>query len=182
MSGRHIRSLPGPRSHPGASKRDGVAGPQLRTHPAWEGPTLDAVHPDKFQPKPSLTDFRTADAAQNTGDRMSDQPTRDEITAHLAAVEARTDAKIAQAIGEVRTGFATLDGRFVTISSRLDGLERTASGAKTTTIVTGIAVVGVLVAILAYGQTWFGIGVASRDTIKAAVVEAIQQQGVPTKK
>jgi hypothetical protein len=33
-----------------------------------------------------------------------------------------------------------------------------------------------LVAVLAYGQTWFGLGVSARDIIRATVTEMHQQQ------
>jgi hypothetical protein len=103
------------------------------------------------------------------------------MTAHLEAVEARTDAKIAHMLGEVRSGFATIDGKLMALDSRLDGLERSASGTKATVILTGIGAVALVIGVLAYGQTWFGIGVATRDTVKSAVSEYIQQTAPPKK-
>jgi hypothetical protein len=82
--------------------------------------------------------------------------------------EARADTKFAQLIGEMRAGFAGVD-------ARLSAVERSTSGVKTTVIGTGVAVVAVVIAILAYGQTWFGIGVNTRDIIRATVSEYIQQ-------
>lgn len=104
-----------------------------------------------------------------SGDQMSDSPSREEIAARLEAMEARSDTKFAQFLGEMRTGFAVID-------TRLNSLERSTAGTKMTIIGTGIGAVAVIVAVLAYGQTWFGIGVSNRDTIKAIVTEVIQQQ------
>ncbi|MBV8616870.1 MAG: hypothetical protein JOY66_24280 [Acetobacteraceae bacterium] len=98
---------------------------------------------------------------------MSDQtPKETELRIELA--EARTDKKFAAMLGEMRTGFARLD-------ARLDGVERATSGIKATVIGTGIAAVVLVIAVLAYGQTWFGIGVSTRDVVRAAVTEYRQQ-------
>lgn len=110
------------------------------------------------------------------GDTMSGTPQREEIDVKVATVEARADTKFAQVLREMRTGFATLDGKLVALNTRMAGLERVTAGTKTTIILTGIAIAGALVAILAYGQAWFGLGLANRDTIKAVVTEVIQQQ------
>ena len=112
---------------------------------------------------------------------MTEPPTREEITAQLAAVEARGDTKLERVLGEMRTGFATIDGKFAALNTRLDGLNRSTSGTKTTVILTGIAIAGVIVAILAYGQAWFGLGMSTRDTVKSAISEYIQQS-TPQKK
>ena len=153
---------------------------------------------------------------------MNDSPSRDEITAHLEAAEARTDAKLAQLVGEVRAGFAsiegkigeiraglasaegrsdarlaaleskfdsrfaaldskfearfaTLDGKIAALAARVDSVERATSGTKATVVVTGLAAVAVVIATLAYGQTWFGIGVTTRDVVKATVSEYLLQ-------
>jgi len=114
---------------------------------------------------------------------MNDVPTRQEVAAQLAAVEAHTDTKFAQLIGEMRTGFAALNGRIDGLSGRVDGLsgrldavERSVSGIKITVIVTAIAAVAVVVAVLGYGQTWFGLGIGTRDIVRATVSELMQQQ------
>jgi hypothetical protein len=120
-------------------------------------------------------------AAHTKVTSMPGTPSKDEMTAHLEAVEARTDAKIAHMLGEVRSGFATIDGKLMALDSRLDGLERSASGTKATVILTGIGAVALVIGVLAYGQTWFGIGVATRDTVKSAVSEYIQQTAPPKK-
>lgn len=86
--------------------------------------------------------------------------------------EARTDTKFAQLIGEMRTGFARMD-------ARLSAVERATTGLKATVIGTGVAVIAVVIGVLAYGQTWFGIGVNTRDVIRATITEYVQQMNVP---
>jgi hypothetical protein len=56
---------------------------------------------------------------------MSESPSREEIAARLEAVEARTDTKFAQILGEMRTGFAVID-------TRLSSLDRSTAGTKMT--------------------------------------------------
>ena len=110
---------------------------------------------------------------------MSDPPSRDEIAARLEAAEARSDTKVAQLLGEIKAGFASLDGKVDGLKDRIDGVERTTSGLKATVILTGLGAVALVVGVLAYGQTWFGIGVTTRDVVKSAVSEYLQQQMAP---
>jgi type IV secretory pathway TrbD component len=113
---------------------------------------------------------------------MSDTPSRAEIEAQIAASEARSATGQTALLGEMRTssaelrgemraGFAELRGEIAKIATRLDTVERTVGGTKTTVIATGIASVAVIIAVLTYGQTWFGIGVSARDVIRATVAE-----------
>ena len=124
--------------------------------------------------KRSLADARSGFAtrqpslASGIGDAHS-TVMADEITdlrAQLA--EAKTDKKFADMLGEVRAGFAGVDGR-------LSGLERQTAGVKSTVILTGLAVAALMLAVLTYGQAWFGIGVSTRDVVKSAVSEYFQQ-------
>lgn len=85
------------------------------------------------------------------------EPTREEIDAKIAAAEARTDTKFAQLFGEVRH------------------IQQSVSGTKTTIIITGIAVLGVLVAILGYGQQWLGLGLNISDVAQKSATSAIEQ-------
>jgi hypothetical protein len=125
-----------------------------------------------------------------------DTPSRPEIEAQIAASEARGSTRLAEALGEMRTGladtrgemrtgfadvraaFAELRGEmregFARTNERLDAVEKSTGGIKTTVIGTGIAVVAIVIAVLAYGQTWFGIGISSRDVIRATVMEMRQ--------
>ena len=116
---------------------------------------------------------------------MSDELNRTEMAAQIAAGEARASTRLAEALGEMRSGFADIRGEMRTtsaelrgdlgkISARLDAVERTVAGTKTTVIATGIAVVAVIIAVLTYGQAWFGTGVSTRDMIRATVAEMQQ--------
>jgi hypothetical protein len=119
------------------------------------------------------------------------QPMADEnadLRAELA--EARTDKKFAEMLGEVRSGFANIDAKFAAldgrigalegrVDARLSALERATAGIKPTIIVTGLAVAALMVGVLTYGQTWFGIGGSTRDVVRSAVSEYIQQHPAP---
>lgn len=110
---------------------------------------------------------------------MADTPSRPEIEAQIAASEARGSTRLAEALGEMRTGFAEMRGEvregFARTNERLDAVERSTGGIKTTVITTvigtGIAVVAIVIAVLTYGQTWFGIGISEREVIRATVAE-----------
>jgi hypothetical protein len=132
----------------------------------------EVIHFPDLRPKTERESEAPHDHMEPT---MSDTPPRSEISAYLEAVEARTDAKIAGILGEVRVGFATLNGTIGKLEEKVDGVKDSTSGLKTTVIVTGIAAVALVVTVLAYGQTWFGIGVTTRDVVKSAVTEYIQQ-------
>jgi hypothetical protein len=121
-----------------------------------------------------------------------DAPNRPEIEAQIAASEARGSTRLAEALGEMRVGFADVRTGFAevrtgfaevrtefaevrasiaTLASRLEAVEKSTAGIKPTVIGTGIAVVAVVISVLAYGQTWFGLGISSRDVIRATVLE-----------
>ncbi len=126
-------------------------------------------------------------------DIMPDGPTRDEFAATNDAMEARADTKFAQLLGEMRVGFAGINARIESVatrlnaridglssrvdglSSRIDGVERTTGGTKTTVIATGIGSVALVIAALAYGQTWFGIGIGTRDVVRTTITEYLEQ-------
>ncbi len=101
-------------------------------------------------------------------DAMADET----IDLKIVLSEARTDTKFATLMGEMRTEFAK-------INTRLDSLERSVTGIKPTIIITGIALAGVIIAALTYGQAGFGLGVSTREIIKATVAEYAQQHPAP---
>ncbi len=127
-------------------------------------------------------------ASSSSGEEQSvpEQPSSEnyaDLRAQLS--EARAEVKISEALGRIEAGFAGINGRLDVLNSRVEGVERTTSGIKTTVITTGIAtgiaVVGVTAAILTYGQTWFGLGLTTRDVVKTTVSEEMerQRQSVP---
>lgn len=89
----------------------------------------------------------------------------------LTEAISRSDLKFAELIGRVDTGFVDIKGQISTVNARLDGIEKSTTGLKTTIVGTGVAVVAVVIAVMTYGQAWFGIGVSTRDVVKAAVLE-----------
>ena len=100
---------------------------------------------------------------------MPDATTPEETELRIQLAEMRTDKKFAEMVGEMRAGFAELDGRIDRLADRVGALERSIAGVKPTVIATGIAAVAVVAAMMSYGQTWFGI--STRDVVKAAVTE-----------
>jgi hypothetical protein len=80
----------------------------------------------------------------------------------------------------MREGFAEIRGQFAAFGARLEAVETSTAGIKTTVVGTGIAVVAIVIGVLAYGQTWFGIGISSRDIIRATVMEMRQAAAPPS--
>jgi hypothetical protein len=75
-----------------------------------------------------------------------------------------------------------LDGKIGGIEGRLSALEQSVAGLKPTIILTGLAVAALMVATLTYGQTWFGIGVSTRDIVRSTVAEYVLQHPAPQAK
>lgn len=100
---------------------------------------------------------------------------REEIEAKLAVAEARTDTKFAQILGHVDTLAADLKGEMKALNSRMSAIERSTSGLKATVIITGIAIVGVVVAIMAYGGQFFGLGLSTDEIARRAADRAAGQ-------
>jgi hypothetical protein len=108
-------------------------------------------------------------------DAMADI-TREEFEARLDAASARTDAKFAEMMGEIRLISSDLKGELKAINTRLNGVEKSTGGVKATVVVVAIATLAAIVGILAFGQQWFGIGLTTRDLIRATVTEHQLQQ------
>ncbi len=53
-------------------------------------------------------------------------------------------------------------------------------GLRATVILTGLGSVALVVAVLAYGQTWFGLGASTREIVRATVLE-LRQDAPPAK-
>lgn len=111
-----------------------------------------------------------------------------DLRAQLA--EARSEGKLAEAIGKsnerhaeivgrLDTGLAEIKGQIVAMNTRLEGIERITNGTKMTVILTGLTAVAVVITILAYGQSWFGVGISTRDAVIAEVTR-MQQQTKPS--
>ncbi len=106
----------------------------------------------------------------------------DPVELRIQLSESRTDAKFERVLGEMRTGFAEMRGEMRTgfselrgevgkLATRIAAVEKSTSGIRTTVILTGIAAVGVVVAVLAYGQSLFANGLTTRDQVRAVISE-----------
>jgi hypothetical protein len=98
-------------------------------------------------------------------------PTREEIDARFRAASAETDKKFAEVLGEVRLISSELKGEMGKINTRLDGVERSTGGVKATIVASVFFGIAIVIAVLGYGQQWFGIGITTRDTIRATIKE-----------
>ncbi|NKE77834.1 hypothetical protein [Ochrobactrum sp. MC-1LL] len=98
-----------------------------------------------------------------------------EVDAKIAAAEARTDTKFAQMMGELTTMRAEINGKFETLSTRLDHVEGATKGMRSTVIGTGIGVVAVIIAVMAYGAQWFGLGVDTQSISDQAAKNVLIQ-------
>lgn len=107
--------------------------------------------------------------------------TTQETELRIQVSEARTDTKFAELVGKLDVGLAEIKGELRNTNTQLNNVNTATAGIKTTVIttviVTAIASLGVVIAVLAYGQQWFGIGVTTRDVVHATVTELLQQQG-----
>ena len=134
----------------------------------------------------SKPDLVTADLILALASKKSNAHNKDmadeltELRTQLA--EAKTDKKFSDMLGEVRTGFAEIQGEIGKLNSRIEHIEKTTAGIKTTVVGTGVALAALIIGVLTYGQTWFGIGVSTRDIIRATVTELNQQHPAPPAK
>lgn len=97
-----------------------------------------------------------------------------EVDAKIAASEARTDTKFAQLMGELSTMRAEINGRLDVLGTRVEHVEKSTAGTKTTIIVTAIAAIGLTASILAYGGQWFGLGMDAQQVADRAVQSSTQ--------
>jgi hypothetical protein len=94
---------------------------------------------------------------------------REQIADMVAASEARSDTKLAEAMGEVRTEFANL---------RADIRELKASTASRGTVIgTGVTlffgIAGLLIAFMTFGAQWFGLGLDASGAAEAGAQRAL---------
>lgn len=86
------------------------------------------------------------------------------VDAKIAAAEARTDTKFAELLGELRL-----------INQQIDHVEKSTGGLRSTVIGTGIGVVAVAIAVMAYGAQWFGIGMDAQQVSERAAQSALEK-------
>jgi len=116
-------------------------------------------------------------SAQREQTKMADI-SREEIDAKIAVSEARGDTKFAELLGEIKAMRADITGQFGVLTARVEHVERSTSGLKAIIVGTGIAAVGVVIAVLAFGDQLFGLGIGASDIANAAAQKAIQLQSV----
>ncbi len=92
-----------------------------------------------------------------------EEPTMSEVDAKIAAAEARTDTKFAELLGELKL-----------LNQRMEHVERSTSGMRSTVVGTGIGVVAVVIAVMAYGAQWFGLGMDAQQVAERAVQSSTQ--------
>ncbi len=77
---------------------------------------LEHLSRDEDHPLP--TDQTVAEGGGTL--EMAGDLTREELAAHLAAADARTDTKFERMLGEMRAGFAQIDLRFTEMEAKMD--------------------------------------------------------------
>lgn len=110
--------------------------------------------------QPSVT--LQSDDGRSTFQSMS------EVDAKIAAAEARTETKFATAKGELTASHAAIMGE-------LRAIEKSTAGIKTTVVVTGIAAVGLVVAIFGWGSQMFGTGMDVQSVSDHSAKNVLQQ-------
>ena len=75
-------------------------------------------HLSRDEDDPWATDQTVAEGGGTL--EMAGDLTREELAAHLAAADARTDTKFERMLGEMRAGFAQIDLRFVELEAKMD--------------------------------------------------------------
>lgn len=92
-----------------------------------------------------------------------------------------TETKFAQMLGEIRVLSSDLKGEMGKITTRLDSVERSTTGIKATIIVTALAGIAVIVAVvvgfLAYGGQWFNFPSTTKPQV-VSVMRACARQGI----
>jgi hypothetical protein len=103
--------------------------------------------------------------------------TREEIDAKIAASEARGDVRFVELKAHIDAQGAAIAKEVAVMSTRLGGVEGYVSGLKSTVIITGVSiffgVAALLVAVLAYGGQWFGLGLDTSQVVDQAADRAI---------
>lgn len=102
---------------------------------------------------------------------MSEHPTKDEMKAEIArsAAEVRTD--VVRIEGQINTALATIVTKLDAISEEVKSSRSENKENRLFIIGTGIAVVGVLVGIMTYGDAIYSRGMQVRDVMKSVVEE-----------
>jgi len=165
------------------SDQGGALGPDL---PFGRGSNVISLEGNLYQARGSgplssseLLSEIQAIARQPTSHKAMAEMTREEFESKLEAAAAKTDTKFAEMLGEIRLISSDIKGEIGKVSTRLDSVERSTGGVKATIILTAIAGLAIVVGILGYGQQWFGIGLSTRDTVRATIREMQEPPSLP---
>lgn len=120
-------------------------------------PQMDNVFRGLEELRQSLAKSHQTQEALQFGGGGGTSGSMDAVDAKIAAAEARTDTKFTQVL------------------ARLDNIEHSTRGTKTTVIVTAIAAVGVAVGVMAFGASQFGNGIM---VTTAAVTDAAEAKRI----
>jgi hypothetical protein len=120
---------------------------------------------------PKYLALRAANAETTPHEGAMADMTREELDAKLGKATAETDTKFAQLLGRIDSSNAEIKGEISTLSAHFAALERSTSGVKATIIATVAVGIAIVIAILGYGQQWFGIGMSTRDIVRQTVQE-----------
>ncbi|WP_420960063.1 hypothetical protein [Brucella sp. IR073] len=104
--------------------------------------------------------------------------TMSEVDAKIAASEARTDTKFAQVMGEFRLlnqRFDHFDQRLGKVEQRLDHHELVFSSLRLNIWLASATTVGLVIAILSWGTSMFGVGLDAQTIAEQAGKNAVQQ-------
>ena len=106
----------------------------------------------------------------------------------LHQVESRLVQHIDAKLDSMDSKFTALDTKLAgaqteiaVFNERMSSVESYVRGVKGTVIATGIAVVGLTVAVLAYGGQWFGIGMDASAVAQQAAERALKTQAEPNR-
>jgi hypothetical protein len=135
---------------------------------------------------------RTSHAPEHGGNIMADNPTREEVKAQIDASKASTETLVARLEGKIDTLVATVGGRMDVLASKIDALGDKVSAADAynrgtrawvigTVITVGLALGGVIAAMLSYGDSMFGHGLEVRQLVQTMIKEQ-QTQAPPERK
>jgi hypothetical protein len=135
----------------------------------------------------------SADHASKPGGKiMADNPTREEMKAQIDASKASMETLVTRLEGKIETLVATIGGRMDVLASKIDALGDKVSAADAynrgtrawvigTVITVGLALGGVIAAMLSYGDSMFGHGLEVRQLVQTMIKEQ-QSQAPPERK
>jgi hypothetical protein len=116
----------------------------------------------------------------STGADMTDR-THEEVSAKIAAAEARTDTKIVRLEGKLDTVTATIVGKLDAVNDKISA-DHEYNRTTRWVIVSLVAALALLIVGMAtYGDAMFGRGLDVRDLIQTTIKETLAQQAAPKK-